>query len=323
MLIDDVTIKVTAGKGGSGAIAFDKTKMGQGPTGGNGGNGGNIYLKGVANLSALKQFRYQKEIKAGNGKNGMGKLKDGATGKDIILKIPIGTLIHNLSTGQKKEITRINNEILIAKGGQGGKGNHYFRSSIKTSPKHAQQGLLGENFNIRLELKLIADIGLIGLPNVGKSTLLNELTNASSKVSNYAFTTLEPHLGVYYDLILADIPGLIKGASVGKGLGIKFLRHIERTKILFHLISSESNYPKKDYEIIRNELKKHNPRILEKQEYIFLSKSDTISEKELKEKLKLFKNAFSLSIIDDESMENIKKILNNVIKQKTRSNEPH
>jgi len=323
MLIDDVTIKVIAGKGGKGAVAFDKTKMGQGPVGGNGGNGGSIYFKGVANLSALKQFRYQKEITAENGKNGMGKLKDGATGKDIILKIPIGTLIHNLSTGQKKEITRINNEILIAKGGQGGKGNHYFRSSIKTSPKHAQQGLLGESFNIRLELKLIADIGLIGLPNVGKSTLLNELTNASSRVSNYAFTTLEPHLGVFHDLILADIPGLIKGASVGKGLGIKFLRHIERTKILFHLISSESSNPKKDYKTVRDELKKHNPKILEKQEYIFLSKSDTISEKELKEKLKLFKNAFSLSIIDDESMENIKKILNNVIKQKTRSNEPH
>lgn len=321
MLIDDVIIKVIAGNGGKGMVAFDKTKMVKGATGGNGGKGGDIYFEGVSDLNALKQFRYQKEVKANNGKNGMNKRKDGANGENTILKIPIGTIIHNLSNGQNKEITKIGERILIAKGGLGGRGNYSFRSSIKTTPLYAQKGLLGESFNIRLELKLIADIGFIGLPNVGKSTLLNELTNASSKVANYNFTTLEPHLGVYFDLILADIPGLIEGASASKGLGVKFLRHIERTKTLFHLISSESKDPKKDYEIIRKELEKHNPKILEKKEYIFLSKSDTISKQELNKKLKLFKNAYPLSIIDEESITHIKKILNNVISKKTRSNE--
>lgn len=318
MLIDDVTIKVFAGNGGKGRVAFDKTRMAKGPAGGNGGEGGNIYFEGVSNLSALKQFRYQKEIKAKGGEDGKAKLKDGAKGEDIVLKIPVGTIIHNLSNGQKTEITKIGERILIAKGGKGGKGNNFFKSSRITTPMHAQKGLPGETFSIRLELKLIADIGLIGLPNAGKSTLLNELTNASSKVSNYSFTTLEPHLGVYYDLILADIPGLIEGASVGKGLGIKFLRHIERTKILFHLISAESENLKKDYEVIRKELGKYNPKILEKQEYIFISKSDTISEKELKKKLKTFKNAFAISIIDQESMDNVKKILNSIIAEKIK-----
>lgn len=316
MLIDDVTIKISAGKGGEGKVAFEKTRMAKGPTGGNGGEGGSVYFEGVSNLSALKQFRYKKEAKADNGENGMGQLKDGSKGKDIVLKIPVGTIIHNLSNGQNQEITKVGEQILIAKGGKGGKGNNYFKSSTNTTPLKAQKGLPGETFTIRLELKLIADIGLIGLPNAGKSTLLNELTNASSKVSNYCFTTLEPHLGVYYDLILADIPGLIEGASVGKGLGIKFLRHIERTKILFHLISAESEDIKKDYDVIRAELKKYNPKILEKKEYIFISKSDLIPEKELKKKLKSLKGASSLSIVDEESMNNVKKILNTIIAEK-------
>lgn len=316
MLIDDVTIKIFAGNGGKGKVAFEKSKMGKGPTGGNGGEGGDIYLEGVSNLSALKQFRYKKEIRAENGENGKEQLKDGRKGDDIVLMIPVGTIIHNLSNGKKDEITKVGEVILLAKGGKGGKGNNFFKSSRVTTPLHAQQGLPGESFNIRFELKMIADIGLIGLPNAGKSTLLNELTNASSKVANYSFTTLEPHLGVYYDLILADIPGLIEGASVGKGLGIKFLRHIERTKILFHLISAESNNFKKDYETIRKELGRYNSKILEKKEYIFISKSDLISEKELKKKLKDFKEALPISIIDENSLESLKKILNNIIVEK-------
>ena len=318
MLIDDVTIKIFAGNGGKGKVAFEKTAMAKGPAGGNGGEGGSIYFEGVSNLSALKQFRYQKEIKAKNGEDGMGQLKDGANAESITLKIPVGTIIHNITNGQKIEITKTGEEVLIAKGGKGGKGNNFFKSSRNTTPLQAQKGLPGETFIIRLELKLIADIGLIGLPNAGKSTLLNELTNASSKVSNYCFTTLEPHLGVYYDLILADIPGLIEGASVGKGLGIKFLRHIERTKILFHLISAESEDPKKDYEVVRKELGKYNPKILEKEEYVFISKSDTLPEKELNKKLKLFKSAFTISIIDEKSMDNIKKILNKIIAEKVK-----
>ncbi|MDD4358423.1 MAG: GTPase ObgE [Candidatus Pacebacteria bacterium] len=316
MLIDDITIKIFAGKGGKGRVAFDKTRMAKGPTGGNGGNGGSIYFEGVSNLSSLKQFRYQKEVRAEDGEEGKGQLKDGANAEDVILKIPVGTIIHNLSNGQKIEITKIGEKVLIAKGGKGGKGNNFFKSSTNTTPMQFQKGLPGEAFIIRLELKLIADIGLIGLPNAGKSTLLNELTSASSKVANYCFTTLEPHLGVYYELILADIPGLIEGASVGKGLGIKFLRHIERTQILFHLISAESEDPKKDYEVIRKELEKYNPEILKKEEYIFISKSDAIDEKELKKKLKLFKNTLPISILDEESMNNVKKILNTIIAKK-------
>jgi len=318
MLIDDITIKLIAGNGGKGRVAFDKSVMAKGPTGGNGGEGGYIYVEGVSDLSALKQFRYKKEIKAEDGEDGKKELKDGAKGKDIVLKIPIGTIIHNLSNGQDIEVTRIGEKILVAKGGKGGKGNNFFKSSTNTTPLHAQKGLPGENFTTRLELKLIADIGFVGLPNAGKSTLLNELTNASSKVANYCFTTLEPHLGVYYELILADIPGLIEGASVGKGLGIKFLRHVERTKIIFHLISAESEDPKKDYEIIRKELGRYNPKILEKEEYIFISKSDAILEKELKKKLKLFKNALPISILDEESMNNVKKILNTIIAEKAK-----
>ena len=246
MLIDDVTIRVRAGNGGRGAVAFDKNKMALGPAGGSGGNGGRIYFEGVSDLGALNQFRYKKELTAENGEGGKGQFNDGPDGKNLILKVPVGTVIHNLTTETNQEIIKIGEKIIAAKGGLGGKGNFLFRSPRNTSPRRFQPGLPGEEAALRLELKLIADVGLVGFPNVGKSSLLNELTKAKAKVANYPFTTLEPNLGVYYELILADIPGLIEGASSGKGLGIKFLRHIERTRILFHLISAESTNPKND-----------------------------------------------------------------------------
>lgn len=322
MLIDEITIKVTAGKGGDGIVAFQKNKRALGPTGGNGGKGGNIYLEGISDLNALHQFRYKKELEAENGKNGRPQLNDGTNGKDLTLKIPIGTVIHNLTKKHAKEteITRIGEQILIAKGGHGGKGNFRFRSPRNTTPKECEPGLPGENFTIRLELKLIADIGLIGLPNAGKSTLLNALTNAKAKTANYPFTTLEPNLGVYYDLILADIPGLIEGASLGKGLGAKFLRHIERTKTLFHLISAESENPENDYAVIRNELKNHNPALLEKPEYIFLTKCDLVSEEKIQNSIKALAKiklqVIPLSIHKKETLINIQKILNKLIDQK-------
>ena len=254
MLIDDVTIKIKAGDGGSGSVAFNKTKMSLGPTGADGGNGGNVYLESESNLGALIQFRYKKELTAQNGERGKTQLNDGADGQDLVLKVPVGTVVHNLTTGQDMEIVSIGQRLLIAKGGRGGRGNYKFRSSTNTSPEEFEKGALGEEFELRLELKLIADVGFIGLPNVGKSSLLNELTNAKSKVANYPFTTLDPNLGAYYELILADIPGLLEGASQGRGLGIKFLRHIERTKTLFHFISAESTNPVSDYKIIRQEL---------------------------------------------------------------------
>lgn len=246
MLIDDVKIKVIAGRGGDGTVAFNKTKMSLGPTGSDGGNGGSVYFEGVSDLSALGQFRYKKELAAQNGERGKRQLNDGSDGDDLILKVPIGTIIHNLSTTENNEIVFIGQRLLVAKGGKGGKGNYKFRSATITSPEEFEEGLPGEECELRLELKLIADVGFIGLPNVGKSSLLNQLTGAKSKVADYSFTTLEPNLGVYYELILADIPGLIEGASIGKGLGVKFLRHIERTKTLFHFISAESIDPVKD-----------------------------------------------------------------------------
>ncbi|MCK5044197.1 GTPase ObgE [Candidatus Parcubacteria bacterium] len=320
MLIDDVTIKVTAGNGGKGIVAFNKTRMSLGPTGGSGGNGGNVYLKGSSNLSALKQFRFKKDLQAENGGDGKQQNNDGVTGKDLVLEVPVGTMIHNLTTKTKNEVVKINELILIAQGGKGGKGNFLFRSARNTSPKQCQFGLPGQFFTLRLELKLIADVGFIGLPNVGKSTLLNELTNAKAVVANYPFTTLEPNLGAYYDLILADIPGLIEGASTGKGLGIKFLRHIERTKILFHFISAEAENPVEDYRIIRQELKTHNKELLEKQEYLFLSRSDTVEPVELKKKIsklkKLNATVMPISIYNDEDVKKVQKILNKIAENK-------
>lgn len=323
MLIDDVKIKVKAGRGGDGNMAFNKTKMSLGPTGGSGGTGASIYFEGVADLGALIQFRHKKEIRGQDGDKGGRRLNDGADGEDLILKIPVGTVIHNLLTGEDIEIVAIGQRLLVAKGGKGGKGNFLFRSATHTSPTKFQQGLVGEACELRLELKLIADIGFIGLPNVGKSSLLNCLTNAKSKVANYPFTTLDPNLGVYFELILVDIPGLIEGASEGKGLGIKFLRHIERTKTLFHFISAESLDPVRDYKIIRNELAAFNKELLERTEYVILSKADLASEKEIAQKLKklsvLNKKVIPVSVIDDKSIKEVEKILREIIKQKSDS----
>ncbi|MDP2639000.1 MAG: GTPase ObgE [Candidatus Azambacteria bacterium] len=321
MLIDDVTIKVKAGDGGRGAVAFNSIKMNLGPTGADGGKGGDVYFEGVSDLGALSQFRYKKNLAAENGENGKKQFNDGANGKDLILKIPVGVVVHNLSSGGESEIVEIGQRVLIVKGGYGGEGNFKFRSSTNTSPVEFQEGKPGEEYKLRLELKLIADVGFIGLPNVGKSSLLNELTSAKSKVANYPFTTLDPNLGAYYELILADIPGLIEGASIGKGLGIKFLRHIERVKTLFHFISAESANPIKDYQIIRNELGAYNKELLQKTEYIFLSKSDLSSEKEVEEKIAALKTTskkiLPISINDKESIKQVEEILREIIKQKT------
>jgi len=320
MLIDDVKIKISAGHGGHGAVAFNKNMMSLGPAGAMGGNGGNIYCEGVSDLSALNQFRFKKEFDAENGQEGRSQFRDGHDGKDLILKVPVGTVIHNLTNETDISIEKIGERILLAKGGIGGKGNFHFRSSTNTSPKESKPGTPGEAFDLRLELKLIADIGFIGFPNAGKSSLLNCLTKAQSKVGNYPFTTLEPNLGAYYELILADIPGIIEGSSAGRGLGIKFLRHIERTKILFHLVSSESQDPEKDYETIRKELGSYSKELLKKPEYVFLSKSDLATKEELKEKLaalkKIDSKAIAISIIDDGSIKKVEKILNAIKAEK-------
>ncbi|MDD4409868.1 MAG: GTPase ObgE [Candidatus Pacebacteria bacterium] len=320
MLIDDVTIRIKAGDGGAGSVAFNKTKNNLGPTGGSGGLGGSIYFVGASELDALQQFRFRKVIEAEGGHDGRGQFVDGAGGGDLFLKIPTGTIVHNLTNNTELEIINVGEPVLIAKGGKGGKGNFLFRSSRNTSPEQSQPGLDGEEFQLRLELKMMADIGFVGLPNVGKSSLLKELTNANPKVANYPFTTLEPSLGVYYDLILADIPGLIEGASKGKGLGIKFLKHIERTKILFHFIASDSSTPVTDYKTIRKELGRYNKELLEKPEYVFLSRNDTTDSKDLEKKIKALKKyndkVITISIYDYDSIEGLKKVLNSIADEK-------
>lgn len=320
MLIDDITIQVKSGWGGDGSVYFNRVKMSLGPTGASGGRGGSVFFEGVSDLNILNSLKNAKVFEAEDGERGQKQFRDGADGKDLTIKVPVGTVIHNLTTGVDVEIVKIGEKVLGARGGRGGKGNFHFRSATNTSPKEFEEGRAGEDFEIRLELKLIADIGLVGLPNAGKSSLLNALTNAKSKVANYNFTTLEPHLGVYYELILADVPGLIEGASGGKGLGIKFLRHIERTNIIFHLVSVENEDVVASYKTIRKELGAYNKELLEKDEYVFLSKADMASADEIKEKLKALKKvapkAQLLSVIDDALLEDLKKILNAIVKEK-------
>jgi GTP-binding protein len=309
MITDEVKIFVRAGKGGDGVVAFNKTKMSLGPTGGRGGDGGNVIFLGVSDLTALNKYKSKRERFAPVGKNGKADKSTGHNGKDLILTLPVGSVIHNLKTDKYSEITQIGESVLAAKGGLGGRGNFNFRSSRNTTPEEFEEGDPGEEFEFAIELRLIADIGLVGLPNAGKSSLLNEFTNAKVRVANYPFTTLEPNLGVLGDLVIAGIPGLIEGASRGKGLGIKFLKHIQRTKMLLHCISLESDDPERDYKIVRKELEDFNPELIQKKESILLTKSDLISSEAAREKIsqmrKINPEVFAVSIHDWEGLQKI------------------
>ncbi|HUY62272.1 MAG TPA: GTPase ObgE [Candidatus Paceibacterota bacterium] len=280
--VDEVTISATAGKGGDGVVRWLhlKGKEKGGPAGGDGGKGGDVALVGVRDLAALARYRFEKDFSAENGGAGGGELKHGANGAPAELIVPVGTVARIVAIGVEHEITHDGERIVVFRGGAGGKGNARFKSSTKQNPFDATPGKPGEGGDIALTLKIIADAGLIGLPNAGKSSLLNALTRAKSKVGDYAFTTLEPNLGDFYGYILADIPGLIEGASSGRGLGIKFLKHVERTGILLHLVSASLDDPLAAYREVRTELESFGRGLAEKHEVIVLSKTDLVAPDE-------------------------------------------
>ncbi len=290
--IDEVSIFVGSGNGGNGAIAFRREKFVAfgGPDGGDGGRGGDVIFLGDENINTLVNFRGKKIFKAKDGENGRGSQMNGAAGEDVIIKVPVGTMIMNQESEELiLDITQHNQREYLCRGGIGGHGNAFFKSSTNQAPRYAQEGKPGESVDIKLELRLIADIALVGLPNAGKSTLISSISAAKPKIADYPFTTLEPNLGVVkvgdQALVVADIPGLIEDASEGKGLGIKFLKHIERTSSLVHLIDCsmllEPYEAIEDYSTIRAELLKYKDKIKNKKEIVCLTKIDAMTEEEI------------------------------------------
>lgn len=316
MLIDEARIIVKAGSGGNGVyhMFHDKMRPHGGPDGGDGGRGGDVYFKAVSDISRLNQFRHHGKVEAQNGENGGSNQCSGKAGEDLYVDVPVGSVI-NYDNGTSFELSEVGQEQLVAKGGEGGRGNYHFRSATNQQPKQFTKGRVTEPKNIFIELKLIADFGFIGLPNAGKTSLLNELTEANAKVANYAFTTLEPNLGVTKSgKIIADIPGLIEGASDGKGLGVKFLRHIERTKTLFHCISCETTDPLVDYNTIRQELSNYSSVLASKPEVVILTKTDLLVDnpKHLLELQKVLKPKLSVSIIDTDSLKKLNDLISSL-----------
>ena len=319
--LDQAKINLKAGNGGSGSASFRREKFVEfgGPDGGDGGDGGSILFEAERNLNTLIDYRYSQHFKADNGKPGSKKNKTGANGKDLILKVPVGTQIYEEDNNTIIYDFKKNNEkYLVASGGKGGLGNVRFKSSTNRAPRKKTNGKNGEEFWIWLQLKIIADVGIIGLPNAGKSSLLAALTRAKPKIANYPFTTINPNLGVTYyndkEVTLADIPGLVEGAHKGVGLGDKFLRHIERCKMLIHLVDVTENNLVENYKKIRSELKNYDFSLSKKKEVIYFNKSDLVEKKVLKEKLDLFsikikKKYKIISVFKKDDVQTIKKAL--------------
>ncbi len=319
--LDQAKIYIKAGNGGSGSASFRREKFIEfgGPDGGDGGNGGSVIIESDRNLNTLIDFRYAQHFKAQHGKHGSKRNRTGANGEDLILKVPVGTQIYEEDNNTLIfDFTKNKEKYLVASGGKGGLGNVRFKSSTNRAPKKKTNGKLGEEFWIWLQLKVIADIGIIGKPNAGKSSLLAALTRAKPKIASYPFTTINPNLGVAYyngkEITLADIPGLVEGAHKGVGLGDKFLRHIERCKILLHLIDLTEENLENTYKKIRKELSSYDKKMSLKKEIIFFNKSDLLETKDIEEKLIKFKkitktNYEIISVFSQKDIKKIKKIL--------------
>ena len=319
--LDQAKIYIKAGNGGSGSASFRREKFIEfgGPDGGDGGDGGSVIIESDRNLNTLIDFRYAQHFKAQHGKNGSKRNRTGANGENLILNVPVGTQIYEEDNNTLiYDFTKNKEKYLVASGGKGGLGNVRFKSSVNRAPKKKTNGKSGEEFWIWLQLKVIADIGIIGKPNAGKSSLLSALTRAKPKIANYPFTTLNPNLGVtYYDrkeVTLADIPGLVEGAHKGVGLGDKFLRHIERCKVLLHLIDLSENNLEKTYKEITKELSSYDKKLSKKKEIIFFNKSDLFDNDEIKKKLENFKKKINakyeiISVFSSKDIQKTKKLL--------------
>lgn len=326
MFVDEVIVELTAGRGGDGCMAFRREKyvaMG-GPFGGNGGKGGDIIFKVDEGLRTLIDLRYQKHIKASSGENGQGKNKNGKNALDMIVKVPLGTTIKDNETGAIiGDLTKNGEEVIVAYGGRGGRGNVTLATRSNPCPSYCEYGEPGENRKVKVELRMLADVGLVGLPSVGKSTILSMVTNANPKIASYHFTTLSPNLGVVtsedYSYTIADLPGLIEGASDGLGLGHKFLKHIERTKIIAHIIDMsgiEGRNPYEDYLTIRKELENFSPKLIQKPEIIIANKMDIEASKEnleeFKQKVKV--PIYEVSAIQNKGLDEVLKALKELVK---------
>ena len=323
MFVDTAKIFVQAGRGGNGAVSFRRELYIEkgGPDGGDGGKGGNVIFRATKDLNTLLNFRYKPEIKAKNGENGSKRNKTGKSGEDLIVKVPVGTLVKR-DREILADLKFDGEEAIIARGGDGGFGNAHFKSSVRQTPRVAELGEAGETFEADLELKLLADVGLVGFPNAGKSTFLSVVSNARPEIANYAFTTLTPNLGVTeidgFNLLIADIPGLIEGASEGKGLGDAFLRHVERTSVLLHLIDIYEENPDEQYRIIREELKKYQPDLLDRPEIVALTKAEGMDAEMIDfqiSKLRKVANSSQIFVISSSAHQGLKEVLRALRKQ--------
>jgi len=324
--VDELKIYAKAGDGGNGVIRWRQEKFVPqgGPSGGDGGNGGDVYLEAIRDVGILSKYSHNPEFKAKKGEDGSKKSMKGENGEDMVIQLPVGSVVTNVATGQTFELLKVGEKIKILHGGKGGFGNEHFKASTNTTPYEWTPGKSGQEAEFFVELRLFADLGLVGFPNAGKSSLIQALTNSKSKIGAYAFTTLDPHLGAFYEFVIADIPGIIEGAGKGKGLGTKFLKHISRTKTLVHLVSFEHELEKEGgmmeaYQSIRNELEAFDPKLLEKDEFILLTKTDMVSEEVQKRVVKQFsklkKPLLAVTLFDNDQIKTFEQEILKVLRK--------